>query len=111
MSFEALFIQVQLKVGTCVLESFYRPPGVNIVDFNSDVNILLYNVTKQRKHEIIMGDFNADLLKSDNNHATKVFIICIFLCSTAWRHYLPSNQANSPSDFPPGDFPPGDFPR
>ena len=72
------FIAIELFLPSnvnLIIVSFYRPPNMNIVDFNKSLNIFLTDLVqyKKKKRAILVGDFNIDLLKVDNHAGTNEF--------------------------------------
>src|SRR6218665_3225269 len=77
-TFEKLFIQVHLQgsiysVGVVV----YRPPGLNLTDFNIEFEDLLRRSVAKGQELVIAGDFNVDLLKVNDHYETSQFHNCL----------------------------------
>ena len=54
----------------------YRPPTMNLNEFSDNyLNILLQNISKEKKNVFLLGDFNVYLLKYDKHAGTKEFIV------------------------------------
>ena len=68
-----LFLPQQCQSNNC--KSFYRPPNMNIVDFNKSWNIFRTDLVqyKKKKGAILVGDFNINLLKVDNHAGNNEF--------------------------------------
>src|SRR6218665_2436252 len=74
-SYESLFVGITQKKGAdIVVGVIYRPPGENLADFNKEIDMLL-----------LLGDFNVNLLKSQDH-----FLTNSFLNSMISHHYLPA---------------------
>ncbi|XP_033116597.1 uncharacterized protein LOC117116632, partial [Anneissia japonica] len=73
---EALFVEI-VEMGwknNLIVGVVYRPPKGNIYNFMNELNSLLSNQLLKGKHLILMGDFNIDLLKVDQNSKVNEFI-------------------------------------
>jgi exonuclease III len=62
-----LFIEIISTTGkNTILGNIYRPPSGNFEMFENKLNEILSEVDKTKKITYLMGDFNIDLLKTDN---------------------------------------------
>lgn len=52
----------------------YRSPNSNIQDFNNAIELLLEQIRKEKKTVYLMGDYNIDLIKVDNNAQYEHFV-------------------------------------
>ena len=65
---ESTFIEVNLKNEKIVIDCIYRHPSMELPEFNSDyLTNLLDTLSSENKTVVLLGDFNADLLKYDQN--------------------------------------------
>ena len=56
----------------------YKPPESNTDIFVAHFNDLMRIISKERKHGILMGDFNIDLIKVDMQNQTKDFVRSLY---------------------------------
>ena len=75
-SINSLFIEIdELTIGTkynVVIGCIYRPPWVNLSDFNDLLNGTLQSCDTNNKYVYILGDFNVDLSHNiKTNNATE----------------------------------------
>src|SRR6218665_1012233 len=85
-SYESLFVGITQKKGAdIVVGVIYRPPGENLADFNKEIDMLLDTLSKTHKEILLLGDFNVNLLKSQDH-----FLTNSFLNSMISHHYLPA---------------------
>ena len=72
---ESIWLEIFIaKSKSILIATFYRPPGSSVYlpnDFNKTFNDMLLNGTKENKEIIILGDFNADYLKPNDNKEIK----------------------------------------
>ena len=61
-----------------VIGVIYKPPESNTDTFVAHFSDVLGIISKERKHCILMGDFNLDLIKVDNNNQTKDFVHSLY---------------------------------
>jgi exonuclease III len=62
-----LFIEIISTTGkNTIFGNIYRPPSGNFEMFENKLNEILSEVDKTKKITYLMGDFNIDLLKTDN---------------------------------------------
>ena len=67
---ESPFIEVNLNNEKVVIGCIYRHPSMEFLQFNIDfVTNLMDTLSSENKTEVLLGDFNADLLKYDQNIA------------------------------------------
>ena len=72
---ESVFIEIILeKRKNVIVGTVYRPPSSNQNEFLVEIQHLLSHPLFQNKHCIIMGDFNIDLLKCNDNHFSHDFL-------------------------------------
>ena len=71
--YESLFIDTVMHDHKVVIGVIYKPPESNIDIFVAHFNDLMGIISKERKHCILMGDFNIDLIKVDMQNQTKYF--------------------------------------
>ena len=65
---ETVFIEIYSKVDNIVLAIVYRPPGQNVNEFLSSLEIPLSAISRENKQCLVIGDFNIDLLASSSQH-------------------------------------------
>ena len=74
---EALFIEIDKSVfnkkQNIILGVIYRPPNTNIRTFNDYATQCLNQIKLEKKVAYLLGDFNINLLNSDNHAATQEF--------------------------------------
>ena len=65
---EAVFVEIiQPKKANMIVGTIYRHPGMPITLFNSDyLKSLLHKITSEKKQILLLGDFNINLLKCDD---------------------------------------------
>lgn len=72
---ESIWLEISIaKSKSILIATFYRPPGSSAylpIEFNNTFNEMLLNGTKESKEIIILGDFNVDYLKADDNKEIK----------------------------------------
>ncbi|CAK1579495.1 unnamed protein product [Parnassius mnemosyne] len=61
---EYLFLEINLKGVKAILGVVYSPPSIN---YFSTLESILDNICSEYTHQVIMGDFNTDLLKNSSN--------------------------------------------
>lgn len=87
-SYESMFIRIPLLKDTdMIVGAIYRPPGTHLGKFNDDFDHLMNSLCtgKNRNKKVFLtGDFNIDLLASQNHQHTNDFIDCMIM-----HHYLP----------------------
>ena len=80
--FETIFIEIDKKcVGSTkniITGVVYRIPGTDVNDFNLFFRETLYTIKEENKLGYIMGDYNLNLLNSDNHVLTNEFIDIAF---------------------------------
>ena len=73
--FESIFIELtNTTSGNHIIGAVYRPPGYSPDLFMIDFDKVLSAISKTRTECLIVGDFNADLLKYDKNADSEDFI-------------------------------------
>ena len=76
---ESLFVEINVPHGkNIVVGVIYRPPNQNTAAFIDELNDILINITRGNKLCYIMGDFNLDLLRYNDNVPTQEFIDRLF---------------------------------
>ena len=75
---ESQFIELTTKPKNTLVGIIYRPPNSKIDQFIECLTEMLQKLDLQNKKCYLMGDFNLDLLKIDENQYTKDFINQMF---------------------------------
>src|SRR6218665_1307572 len=76
--YESLIVKISLPKSTdALIGVVYWPPGLCPRDFNKEWD-QLNNLTKQSKQRYLVGDFNIDLLKSENHVPTDEFVSSLY---------------------------------
>ena len=76
---ESLFVEINVPHGkNIVVGVIYRPPNQNTAVFIDELNDILINIIRGNKLCYIMGDFNLDLLRYNDNVPTQEFIDRLF---------------------------------
>ena len=78
---ESQFIEIETKPSNIIVGIIYRPPNNKFNAFKDSLHDLLQKLDSQRKKCFIMGDFNIDLLKSDENPHVNDFLNQMFSSS------------------------------
>jgi len=76
INFETMIFEVtDNSFGSMILFSIYRPPSSSITDFNSEILIMLDQISSSnlKSHLLVADDFNLDLLKTDSVN-TRLFL-------------------------------------
>ena len=74
-SAESLFVEVErTKEKNLIVGIIYRPPEQNIIDFNAELDRLLFVISKNNKECILLGDWNIDLIKHNCHRQTAEFL-------------------------------------
>ncbi len=76
--YESLFIETVMHDHKVVIDVIYKPPESNTDIFVAHFNDLMGKISKERKHCILMGDFNIDLIKVDVQNQTKDFVHSLY---------------------------------
>jgi len=84
-SYEGIFVRILHKSGSFLMGVIYRPPGLNLDLFNTEIESLLSAVSRKNKEVVLVGDFNKDLLKIDEHKASNTFYNCLIS-----HHFLPA---------------------
>ena len=63
---ESIFIEIKLNNKTFIIDSLYKPPNTNINSFNDELLSILNSISREKKHSIIMGDFNLNLINTNS---------------------------------------------
>ena len=69
---ESLFIEISSKGEKTILGVVYRPPNSNTTDFLNKLNEIVFKFKDKKLH--LVGDFNLDLLKSEQHSLTNDFL-------------------------------------
>ena len=75
---ESQFIELKAKPTSVIVGVIYRPPNNKFAAFKDSLNELLEKLDSQKKKCILMGDFNFDLLKSEENPHVNDFLNQMF---------------------------------
>jgi exonuclease III len=71
---ESIFVEITSTIGkNIIIGTIYRPPNGNFEIFETKLNDVLYSINKTSKNAYLMGDFNIDLLKSDQSDYSNRF--------------------------------------
>ncbi len=73
---EAIVIETKIANKRVLTGCIYRAPNTDIQLFNDELQLLLELL--KTKSSFLCGDYNIDLLKSDEHHASKFFIDQLF---------------------------------
>ena len=76
--YESLFIETVMHDHKVVIGVIYKPPESNTDIFVAHFNDLMGIISKERKHCILIGDFNIDLIKVDMQNQTKDFVHSLY---------------------------------
>ena len=79
--FESLFVEINSQNGKSIIGIIYRPntaPKADLDIFTNTLNDILDIINTERKHSIIMGDMNIDLLKIDVHQKTNDYLESLF---------------------------------
>jgi hypothetical protein len=93
LTHEALFLQAEIAgMGTVTIGAIYRPPNLSMDNFKEyiETNIM----SRQFKKLILVGDFNIDMLKVDNDRKINEFVGMM-------HSYGHCNYINLPTYFSP----------
>lgn len=72
---ESLFIEIVIHGNkNIIIGIIYRPPNSSSIDFLKYLDDLVKNPVFTNKRSFIMGDFNLDLLKHENNNKSQEFL-------------------------------------
>ena len=75
---EAIFVEIPKdEIGTnkCIIVgTIYRPPNQDVSIFTDSLTEILHNIRKEGKLLYIMGDFNINLLDTDNHITSSEFL-------------------------------------
>ena len=75
--YESMFIEIIFPTKkSLIIGCIYRHPSsqISVEDFtNLHLDRILHNINLEKKHCILMGDFNIDLLKSETDNKSLVF--------------------------------------
>ena len=75
---DSLFIQTTTaKMKNIIIGVIYKPPDVDVVKFNENLEKTLKIITKERRPFYLLGDFNINLLKQNLHSPTKHFLVML----------------------------------
>jgi hypothetical protein len=98
-TFESLFIEIVTpEGGKAIVGVIYRPntaPRADLDIFTSTILDIMNIINTERKHGIIMGDMNVDLLKYDTHTKTNDYLESIFSFGFSPVITLPTRLASS----------------
>ena len=76
---ESLFIEIiRPKLSNIIIGNIYRPPNSNMQMFIDKMNTIMSKVTNEQKECLLLGDFNIDLLRYNQQHITNDFLDTMF---------------------------------
>ena len=78
---ESHFIELTAKPNNILIGVIYRPPNDKLNAFKENLAELLHKLDSQNKKCFLMGDFNIDLLKSEENRHVNDFLNQMFSSS------------------------------
>ena len=97
-SLESLFIEIDKKhfkkKKDIVVGVFYRPPDTNIRVFNNYLLECLDAIKGEKKTAYLLGDFNVNILNSDNHLPTREFVDSLFSHSFIPKITKPTRVTN-----------------
>ena len=72
---ESTFIElINCKKNNIVVGCFHNHRKIDALDFDSFINQLLDNILKQQKQTFLLGDFNINLVKYNEQQPTNQFL-------------------------------------
>ena len=71
--FESIFIEITNLPTKIIVGSIYRPPATNLRDSNQHLIEIITKFRRENKLAYLLGDFNVDLLKSNQHDLTSEF--------------------------------------
>ena len=72
---ESTFIEIiNSKKSNIVVGCVYKHPNMDVLDFNSLINQLLYKISKEQKQFFLLRDFNINLLNYNEHQPTNEFL-------------------------------------
>ena len=76
LNLESVFVEIFLaNRPNIIVGNIYRHPCMTTKSFNSDfLQPLLHKIKSERKHVILLGDFNIDLLKCEESNDSSTFL-------------------------------------
>ena len=93
---EATFIEVNLKNEKIVIGCIYRHPSMELSEFNNNyLTNLLDILSSENKTVVLPGDFNADLLKYDQNSNISDFLDLMYSSILLPHIFSPTCTASS----------------
>ena len=93
---ESTFIEVNLKNEKVVIGCIYRHPSMELSEFNNDyLTNLLDTLSSENKTIVLVGDFNADLLKYDQNSNISDFLDLMYSSLLLPHIFSPTRTTSS----------------
>ena len=75
---ESIFVEINKEYidSSCnvIIGVIYRPPNREIINFQHEMSAILNKLKQSQKHCYLMGDFNINILRSDDHPSTSDFI-------------------------------------
>ena len=97
--FESLFIEINTHEGNkSIIGVIYRPntaPKADLDIFTTTLQDIMNIINTERRHSIIMGDMNIDLLKSDTHTKTNEYLESLFTLGFSPVITLPTRLTSS----------------
>ena len=63
--YQSIFIEIKLNNKTIIIGYVYKPLNANIDSFNDELLSILNSISREKKHSIIMEDFNLNLINTN----------------------------------------------
>ena len=93
---ESTFIEVNLKNEKVAIGCIYRHPSMELLEFNNDyLTNLLDTLSSENKTVVLLGDFNADLLKYDQNSNISDFLDLMYSSLLLPHIFSPTRTTSS----------------
>ena len=71
---ESIFVEIEIpNKKNIIIACIYRHPSMDLKTFNEEYFMPLLNKIKKNKHIFLMGDFNVNLMKTDDDNLTTEF--------------------------------------
>ena len=94
---ESLFLKIFCESKQTTVGTIYKPPSATYIEFTDSLENLVLQVTRDKLSETILcGDFNLNLLNSDNDAAPLYFVNCMSTLSLIPVITKPTRITNSP---------------
>ena len=92
-----MFIELNLKNEKLVIGCIYRHPSMGLPEFNNRYLTNLFDtLSSENKTVVLLGDFNADLLKYDQNSNISDFLDLMY-SSLLFSHFFSPTRTTSSS--------------